>query len=320
MKVLAMAAVAALVAGSACAEPTYAERLGWPAGSKVIIFHVDDAGMSHESNLGTIEAMEKGVATSTSIMFPCSWVSEYAQYWKEHQEKDAGVHLTLTSEWDVYRWGPVAGKKAVPSCTDPDGCLWDNVKLVTEHASADEIEQEIRAQVDRCLTMGIKPTHLDSHMGTLFSKPDYIERYVKVGIEKNIPVLMPGGHMEYVQQENPEAAGGAKQIAETLWNSGLPVVDDIYTAPYGYRDLQTKKSEMLKFINTMKPGITEVILHCTRPGNTFQFISSSGETRLNDTLVMLDPDVKKAIEDQKIILTTWREMKQKRDELKAQGK
>lgn len=320
MRLLAITALAVVVAGSAFTEPTYAERLGWPPDAKVVIFHVDDAGMSHESNLGTIEAMEKGLATSTSIMFPCAWVGEYAGYWKEHPDKDAGVHLTLTSEWDHYRWGPVAGKSAVPGCADEEGCLWDNVGLVKQHASADEIEKEIRAQLDRCLTIGITPTHLDSHMGTLFSRPDYVERYVKIGIEKNIPVLMPGGHMEYVLQENPEAAGGAKQMAEMLWNSGLPVVDDIYTAPYGYKDFETKKSELIKFINTMKPGVTEVILHCTRPGDTFQFISTSGETRLNDTLVMLDPDVKKAVEDQAVILTTWREMKQRRDQAKAQGK
>ena len=88
--------------------PTYAERLGWPAGTKVIIFHVDDAGMSHNSNMGAIKALEEGVATSVSVMMPCPWVPEFVEYVKEHPEVDVGLHLTHTSEWKKYRWGPVS--------------------------------------------------------------------------------------------------------------------------------------------------------------------------------------------------------------------
>jgi chitin disaccharide deacetylase len=109
------------------AEPTYAERLGWPPGSRVVIFHVDDVGMSHDSNVGAIKAVTDGVATSMSIMFPCPWVSEIGKYIKEHPTVDAGIHVTLTSEWPRYRWGPLAGKKAVPSLVDPEGCLWPEV-------------------------------------------------------------------------------------------------------------------------------------------------------------------------------------------------
>jgi len=313
MKVLLFGA-ALLAAGGALGEPTYAERLGWPAGTKVVIFHVDDAGMSHDSNDGTIESMEKGLATSTSIMFPCAWVSEYAKYLKNHPETDAGVHLTLTSEWDKYRWGPVAGKKVVPGLTDAQGCLWDSVKEVSEHASPEEIDKEIRAQLDRCVTMGITPTHLDSHMGTLFSRPDYTEKYVRLGIEKGIPVLMPGGHMQYVRQENGDVADGAKVMADMLWNAGLPVVDDIHTDGYGWESFEEKKQGVIQFLKEMQPGITEFILHCTKPSDSFQFITTSGPTREADTRVMLDPDVKKAVEEEKIVLTTWRELKQRRDQ------
>src|SRR6478735_8747365 len=103
---------------------TYAEKLGWPKGARVIIMHVDDAGMSHDSNEGAEKAIAKGVSTSTSVMMPCPWVPEIVTYIKNHPGLDAGLHLTLTSEWENYRWGPLAGKSNVPGLTDKQNCFW----------------------------------------------------------------------------------------------------------------------------------------------------------------------------------------------------
>ena len=102
----------------ASSQPTYAEKLGFPKGAKVIILHVDDAGMSYESNEGAIQAIEKGVANSVSVMMPCPWVPGFVQYLKQHPTVDAGLHLTLTSEWDRYRWGPLTGMPASPGLVD----------------------------------------------------------------------------------------------------------------------------------------------------------------------------------------------------------
>jgi hypothetical protein len=293
-------------------EPTYAERLGWPTGAKVVIFHIDDAGMSHDSNVGCFEALDKGLATSVSIMMPCPWVPEFAQYLEKNPKVCAGVHLTLTSEWDKYRWGPVAGKAAVPGLSDKQGCLPDGVADVEASATPEEVEIEIRAQVDRALTMGIQPTHLDSHMGTLFT-PKFFPVYMKVGIEMGIPILVPGGHMQFIGQENPELVGGVRIAAEQVWNAGLPVVDDIVASTYDWKQFDEKKANLIKVLETMQPGVLEVIVHCTRLSSTFEHISSSGETRLADLEVMLDPDVKKTIEKQGIVLSNWRELKERRD-------
>jgi hypothetical protein len=311
----AVLAVCVISAGHATAgqEPvTYAERLGWPRGAKVVIFHVDDAGMSYDSNVGTIRAIEQGVATSASIMMPCPWVPQFAAWVKEHPQVDAGVHLTLTAEWKNYRWGPVAGRPAVPGLVDEQGCLWHGVRDVVQHATPDEFETEIRAQLDKALAMGIRPTHLDSHMGTCFQLP-FIERYVKLGIEKQIPVLMFGGHLQHVGEEAGAFRPMIVALAEKVWNAGLPVIDDLVTKPTRAEDYEDRKRELIDLLRNMKPGVTQIIVHCTAPTEVFQHISGSGRAREAEMNLMIDPDIRAFIQDQGIILTTWRELKARRD-------
>jgi chitin disaccharide deacetylase len=313
--------------GIANAQTSYAEKLGYPKDAKVLILHIDDIGMSYDSNLGTIKAMEEGVANSLSMMMPCPWIPGFFKYLETHPETDAGLHLTLTSEWDNYRWGPLAGKPAVPGLTDKQGAMWDNVFLTATNASPDEIEIEIRAQLDRSRSMGWEPTHLDSHMGTLFATKEFLERYLKVGMEENIPVMFPGGHNTMIQKTTA-ATGLTKEktdvIGKQLWNAGLPVLDDLHNVSYDWKGetgMSDKDLEALKVknyistIDKLKPGLTMVIMHCTWPTEIFGEISGSGQTRKGDMLAMMSPEFRKYIEDNNIVLTTWREAKKRRDSL-----
>jgi predicted glycoside hydrolase/deacetylase ChbG (UPF0249 family) len=324
---------------------TFAERLGWPKGARVLILHVDDAGMSHESNEGVEMALTNGVSTSTSVMMPCPWVSDFKQYLDKHPNTDAGIHLTLTSEWDNYRWGPVAGKAAVPGLVDKQGCLWSSVEAVYFKATPDEIDKEIRAQLDRALSMGFKPTHLDSHMGTLFAKDAYMEKYLKLGIEKQIPVMFPGGDDLFYRSEAkaakiaelkkqgkytegmpiPEAAalGKAKEIGQMLWKNGLPVLDDLHNSSYDWNmpDVDNKSDKeiqkwytdhYIESIDRLSPGLTMVIMHCTLPTDNFKYICKEGNKRKGDLLAMTDPRLKEFLKKKGFILTTWREVMERR--------
>lgn len=316
-----------LASTSSFAQDTYAEKLGFPKGARVIILHVDDAGMSWDSNQGAIDAMEKGVANSVSVMMPCPWVPGFVHYLKDHPNVDAGLHLTLTSEWKDYRWVPLTSKSSSPGLVDNEGALWSSVEQVVQHAKADEVEAEIRAQLDRAQKMGFQPTHLDSHMGTLFASPEFLQRYIKVGIENRIPVMFPGGHDTMIGKELP--AGAMTQMRATgqmIWNAGLPVLDDLHnvSGDWKYPDGELTDEALQKFstgkyietIKEVKPGLTMVIMHCTQPSPVFKFISSSGKRRRGDTLAMMDPALKKFLESEKIILTTWREVKERRDRVK----
>lgn len=316
--VLAISAVVSLTFAAAAQRvpgPTYAERLGWPEGTRALIIHVDDAGMSHDSNVGTIKATKEGSANSFSVMMPCSWVPEIVKYIKANPEVDAGLHLTLTAEWDVYRWGPVAGKAAVPGLVDPEGCLWRAVQSVVQNATPEELEREIRSQIDRARAMGFEPTHLDSHMGTCFATAKFMERYVKIGIETGIPVMFPGGHNYFVSKTNPGTAAMARAFGKRIWDGGLPVIDDLHNMSYGWKTTD-KTDRYIEALKELRPGITMMIMHCTLPSETFPHISGSGDTRLGDLNAMLDPRFAQALKDENITLTTWRELKQRRDALK----
>jgi chitin disaccharide deacetylase len=312
------------------AETTYAEKLGYPKGSKVLILHVDDVGMSWDSNEGAINAIEKGVATSLSVMMPCPWVPAFIHYLKQHPDTDAGLHLTLTSEWKEYRWGPLKGKSSVPGLVDKEGALWASVEDVVKNATADEVEQEIRAQLARARDAGFEPTHLDSHMGTLFATPQFLERYIKVGMENKIPVMFPAGHNTMISKQmnmTPELRTQLTQTGTMLWNSGLPVLDDLHNVSYGFeyrKDMSISDGDLQKIatknyiqtIRDLKPGLTMVIMHCTSPSEIFSKISDSGRTRKGDLLAMMDPELKKFLQSENIILTTWREVKGKRAKIK----
>ena len=315
-----VAAVATLVSWAVCGlaaaqGPTYAEKLGWPEGTRALILHIDDAGMSLDSNRGTIKAMTEGVATSCSVMMPCPWVPDIVRWIKANPEMDAGLHLTLNAEWGKYRWGPVAGKLAVPGLVDEEGALWDSTQRVVMNASPDEVETEIRAQIDRARTMGFEPTHLDSHMGTVLATEAFMERYIKVGIEMGIPVMFPVGHNFYAKQQYGERAGAqALMVGKMLWANGLPTLDDLHNTSYGWKTTD-KTDQYIEVIKGLKPGVTMIIMHCTDPSEIFGNISGSGRTRLGDLNAMLDPRLRQAIQDEGIVLTTWRELKQRRDKV-----
>lgn len=201
---------------------------------------------------------------------------------------------------------------------------------MVKNASADEVEAEIKAQIDRAVTMGFQPTHLDSHMGTLFADFEFLKRYIKTGIEYQIPVMFPGGHISHLSKsiqgdkdiDIDAMLKMAPVIGQQIWDAGLPVLDDLHNvsgwdipenmdrSDATLQDFYTKK--YIETIDELEPGLTMVIMHCTQPSEIFSDISGSGDRRRADMLAMMDPRLKKYLEDEGIILTTWREVMERR--------
>ncbi|HEY5371795.1 MAG TPA: polysaccharide deacetylase family protein [Hanamia sp.] len=311
-------------------DSTYAERLGFPKSARVLILHMDDAGMSYSSDRGIEKVFNNGVANSTSVMMPCPWVAQMVRYIEAHPGIDAGLHLTLTSEWKDYRWGPLAGAAVVQGLADSTGSMWADVPDVVRHASADEVDKEIRAQLSRAERMGFHPTHLDSHMGTLFASPAFMEKYIRLGIEKQIPVMFPGGNDAAIQDEMKLPNNVIRQFQQEgklIWNAGLPVLDDLHNYSYDWKipaGMTTDDAHLCKWrvalyektLLKLKPGVTMVIMHCTDPTEVFSKITNSGDIRKADMLAMLDPGFKKFLKDNGFVFTTWRELMQRRQKIK----
>ncbi len=177
-------------AQSPAAKPSLAERLGFKASDIVLIVNADDVGMSHAANVATRNGMEKGLITSGTIMVPCPWFEEIAAYATANPTRDFGLHLTHTSEWKVYKWGPVAGRADVPGLVTPQGYLWPDVEPVYSNATPEQAATEARAQIRKALDRGIDVTHLDSHMGALQYDMRYHAVYRQLAKEFNLPIRM----------------------------------------------------------------------------------------------------------------------------------
>jgi len=277
---------------------TIAERLGHPANSKLLILHADDLGVSHSENAASLDALDKGVVNSASIMIPTPWVTEVAEYAKKNPNADLGLHLTLTSEWATYRWGSTAPRDQVPSLHDPDGTLPRSTMTVMTRAKVDEVEKELRAQIDRAYALGIKPTHVDSHMGALFSNPELMATYVKVARSYKLPFL---GFIATPRPGTQAVVTKADVIPDTVIIADEKVPSDKWKQFY------------IDAVNGLKPGLTELIVHLAYDDSEMRAVTVNHDAygaawRQRDVDVLSSPEFKKALKDNNVVLVTWREL------------
>jgi hypothetical protein len=275
-----------------------AERLGYPAGSKLVILHADDLGVAHSENVASLDALDRGAVSSASVMIPTPWVSEVAAYARAHPNADIGLHLTLTSEWQTYRWGSVEARDKVASLLDSAGTFPNDESIIAKTAKPAEVDREIRAQVERALAFGIHPTHLDSHMGSLFTTPELVATYVKVAHDYHLPFLAVKGP--------GFGAPGAGLSPQDVVLDAVIIAD-----PQIPRDQW--KAWYLTQLASVKPGITEIIVHLGHDDAELQAVTVNHEPygsawRQRDYDVVTSPEFAKALKDNNIIVVKWKDL------------
>lgn len=292
---------------------TWAEKLGYPSGKIVLMLHADDIGMCYEANQAAKAYLPAGDIQSAALMVPCPWYNEMADWYKEHPEYDLGLHLAMNSEWKWYRWGPVAGREAVPGMVDKDGYLWRGQIDTATHASGEEIEKEIRAQIERALAKGPRPGHIDTHMGTLYVRIDYTKAYLKLAEEYHIPAMVveqtPAVVAKFKKQGYPITDESLKVIA----GYKLPKLDDFSAAPDG-KTYEDKKQKFQELVRSLSPGLNEIIFHPSVLTDTLKAITGTWQQRAWEAQMFSDPEMKAFFEREGIVFTNWKEIMKRFDE------
>jgi len=279
---------------------TVAERLGYPANSRLLVIHADDFGMMHTVNHAIEDAFQHHWITSASIMVPCPWFPEVAQWAKSHPDADLGLHLTLNADWTSYRWRPVSSQPN-SSLVDADGYLPLLTEDVDQHAKMPDVETELRAQVDKAEAAGIKPSHLDSHMGTLFSTQPLFHVYLGLGSHYHIPLLLT---REPSDAMNPPLPAGFNLKTVPI-DKVLQMTHDVGKDQW----LATYK----KMLAPLPPGTYELIVHLAYDNDeiraaTFDHPDWGAQWRQNDLNTVSSPAFRKFLKDQHFILVSWADL------------
>ena len=286
-------------------RPTLAERLGYGADDRLLLLHADDFGMCHAANEATIRALEVGTVTCASVMVPCPWMPEAARYAREHPEADVGVHLTLTSEWSAYRWGPVSPAGDVPSLFDEEGYFPRSTREAVENGSPEEVERECRAQIERARQFGFHPTHADSHMGTLFNRR-FFPVYTRVAKEAGLPpmLLRPRGALE--EQSRILGDDPAAVLAD-LEREGFLFLDSLCPGVSG-STLEARREAYYAQIRNLPPGVHEIILHLSTDDAEIRPLTSHWEARWHEFQIFTDPRTRELIDSLGIRLIGYKDL------------
>lgn len=294
---------------------TWAERLGFPSGKKVLIFHADDAGMVEEANEATMYLLENNLIQSAAAMPPCPAYEDMIEWAIENPQFDVGIHLTLTNEWGSYHWGTVADPEEVPGLLTAAGNMHKGVREVVLNATPEEVETELRAQIEKTLALGYRPDHMDTHMGTLFGSNAFTEVYLKLAEEYRIPAMVIDfGNPKVVEAYKESGYPVSDDLLNMIDNYSLPKLDNFSSVPKGesYEDMRANFFEQVR---SLEPGLTEIIFHPQYATEKSKTITGSWQQRQWEVDLFADPVVRQFFEDEGLIFTNWKEIMERFDSL-----
>jgi predicted glycoside hydrolase/deacetylase ChbG (UPF0249 family) len=273
-------------------------RLGYPENSILLIIHADDIGLTESENLASFEAMERGMVNSGSIMVPCRGFSQVVDYVKTNPGSDLGIHFTLTSEWDSYKWGPVSKPDQIASIVDQNGNFLESASKLIENFKVEDIRKELKSQITLALESGIDLTHIDSHMFTVFSNKVIQKAYADIGMEYKLPMLLTIDNVN----------------SFSLIKNNV-IVDYLYYAQpkHNVQDLSAYYRQVLY---NMKPGLNTILLHVAYNNSDMQSITNNtpkygSEWRQADFDFFAGDECRQIVKDRNIQIVSWREIRDK---------
>lgn len=271
-------------------RPSLAERLGYGADDRLLIVNCDDLGSSHSANLATHRAMTAGVATSATLMVPCPWALEAATLFEGFP---VGIHLTVTSEHQGYRWRPLTPGA---SLRDADGFCHATTAAALETITEADARAECRAQIEAALAWGVDATHLDTHMNVVQGRSDLFEIYLDLAVEFGIPVRM------FSRDDTDKQGFRARERADergVLFNDHI-----IYPWPRRTRDV------FFETMPNLHPGVTEIFVHPVLDGDELRgYDKNHIHIRTHDAECLVDPSVADLLQQHGIQLISYRRLR-----------
>ena len=288
------------------------EKLGYSDTDRVVIIHSDDIGMCQASVPAFAELWDFGLVSSGATMVPCPWFLEAAAYCRENPQVDMGVHLTLTSEWETYRWGPVSTRDLGSGMIDFEGFFYRTSEEAQEYGDPEAVQLEMRTQVDRAIALGIDPTHIDAHMGSI-GHPKFLPGYLQLSLQHATPPMI----MRMDEQGwrdcglGPETANLAALMVAQTEEMGIPLLDHLggldldQAASLAERIAYAKES-----FDELKPGITHFIIHPSKDTPELRSITPDWTYRVADYQAFMSEELRDHIQQTGVHVIGYRTLKE----------
>ena len=276
-----------------------AQQLGYTSSDKLLIIRADDLGLARSVNKASFEALSKEFVNSASVMMPSPFAEEVAAYYLEHPQIDLGLHLTFTAEWTDYKWPGVAPANKIETLLDDEGFLHQKKVTVIKEGINAEIKTELQAQIDYARALGISPTHMDSHEGTLFFDPAFFRTYIEVGHQNQIPVFVPKLLAPHFDEHFPLPP----QVV---------LVDQMFMALKG-TELDAMESYYAEVLSSIKPGLNQLLVHLAFDEEEMKAITKDREAygtkwRAKDYQVVSSKKFQDLLKQNEIKLIQWRDI------------
>ncbi|RIX53636.1 ChbG/HpnK family deacetylase [Paenibacillus nanensis] len=301
-----------------------AQALGYGEDDKLLLVNADDYGLCHSVNSAVQQLLLEEAISSATLMLPCGWAREAALWSAAHPQYDVGIHLTLTSEWDAYKWGPVTNDADVSSLVTEEGYFYQTSRGVEEHAEAGQVKRELISQIERALKLGMQPTHADNHMGSLYgleTGKHFMSEVLDVCAYYGLPFRLP----RYLFMENggvapKEMEEQARAIAALADSKGVVILDYLVGLPFHAQageTYDTFKADMKALLGRLKPGVTELIIHPSHVTEELLAFHGQPAKRGMELEIFRDAEIRAELDAQGIKLIRWRELQKLQRERKS---
>ena len=285
------------------------KKLGFSENDRVVIIHTDDIGMCQASVEAFAEMAEFGLISSGAVMVPCPWFLEAASMSKEHPDADLGVHLTLTSEWATYRWGPISTRDPKSGLMDEQGFFHKSSEAVWEHADPEAAIGELDLQIQRALEAGMTLTHIDTHMGSV-AHPKLIPGYVQLATKYGLPPMIPrmsAGELMASEDVDEDTAQMIAQMIGSLEEMGIPLLDRL--SGLSLEKASGRFEQAKEALGALKPGLTHFIIHPSKDTPELRRITDSWDCRVADYETFTSQAMREFIQDQGIQVIGYQALK-----------